>query len=231
MPYLYYYTDWTWMILLPALVLSIWAQARVSGAYRKYSRVASSRGVTAEQAARMILDGGGAYDVNITQVAGTMTDHYNPASKQLALSQGVYGSTSVAALGIAAHEAGHALQDAQDYLPIRLHRVFARVAQFGSMASFPLILIGLLFTSPLLVKIGIIAYGAVVLYYLVTLPVEFNASRRAMAQLSDYGVVTQEEGRMVKSVLSAAAMTYVAAAASALLQLVRLLILTNRRRD
>lgn len=226
-----YYYDPTYLLLLPALLLALFAQIRVSAAFNRWKQVRSQTGLTGAGIARMILDANGAGDVRIEPVPGSLTDHYDPKDGVLRLSDEVYGSGSVAALGVAAHEAGHAIQDAQDYAPLRIRTSLVPVANIGSAAAMPLFILGLIFSWEPLLKIGIVCFSFAVLFYVVTLPVEFNASSRAVRVLSS-GYLPQEEIRGVKAVLSAAALTYVAAALQALLQLARLLLLAgNRRRD
>ncbi len=228
-----------WILVLPTALLALWAQARVSSAYRKYSRVANSREITGNQAAQMILRGAGIYDVSVQPVSGELTDHYDPKNKVLRLSDGVYGSISVAAVGIAAHEAGHAIQHHEGYAPLRLRNSIIPITRIGSQLSWPLIIIGLLLGGAsqtteigwLLIQIGLIAFAVCVVFQLLTLPVEFNASARAMKQLEN-GILTSDELPMARKVLSAAAMTYVAAMASALANFLRLLLLFGGgRRD
>ncbi len=224
--------DMTYVIfVLPALLLAIWAQARVSSTFNRYSKIASQRGLTGYDAARKILDDHGLHSVRIERIAGNLTDHYDPRSNVIRLSDSVYGVNSIGAVGVAAHEAGHAVQHSEGYLPIKLRNSVIPVANIGSYAAFPLALIGILLSSDFLINAGIILFSAVVLFQLVTLPVEFNASSRAIRVLGDSELLDRQEVRGVKKVLSAAAMTYVAAAATAVMNLLRLLVLTGRRRD
>ena len=213
------YFDWTILLMLPGLLLGLWAQARVNSAYAKYSQVGTRSGVSAETAVSQLLRQNGAGDVAIQATSGQLTDHYDPTSNTLRLSQGVYGSSSIAALGIAAHEAGHALQKAQNYPFLSLRSLMVPVVNFGSKLSWPIFLAGILFSFEPLMYAGIIA-----------LPVEFDASRRAVAMLNAGGFLTQEEETGVRKVLNAAALTYVASFVSALLQLLRLIAILNRRR-
>lgn len=224
------YFDWTILLILPGLLLGLWAQAKVNSAYAKYSQVGTRSGVSAEVAVGQLLRQNGAGDVAIQATQGQLTDHYDPTSNTLRLSQGVYGSSSIAALGIAAHEAGHALQKAQNYPFLSLRSLMVPVVNFGSKLSWPIFLAGILFSFEPLMYVGIIAFALVVLFSLVTLPVEFDASRRAVAMLNAGGFLTQEEETGVRKVLSAAALTYVASFVSALLQLLRLVAILNRRR-
>ncbi len=228
------YWDWTYLVIVfPMIILSLIAQARVSRTYSKYSKVFSKRGWTAEAAVRAILDKSGLYSVKIVRVSGELTDHYNPKTNEIALSDSVYGSTSVAAIGVAAHEAGHAIQHAENYAPIRLRSAIVPITQFGSRLSTPLVILGLILGFYPLAYAGIILFGTVVIFQLVTLPTEFNASRRALAILSE-GYLDGDELKGTKKVLSAAAMTYLAALFVALASLLRLLVIVsggNRRRD
>ena len=232
MPFYMYY-DPTYFLVLIGVVLSLIASARVKSTFNKYSQMRNSRGMTGAQAAEQVLHGAGIYDVRIEHVRGNLTDHYDPRSKVLRLSDSVYGQTSVAAVGVAAHECGHAIQHAKGYGPLRLRSVLVPVANFGAKIAWPLILIGLLINSEsswLLLQAGIIAFSLAVLFQIVTLPVEFNASKRAIRVLADRGIMYGEEIVAAKKVLSAAALTYVAGAASSILQLLRLIILTGGRR-
>ena len=227
---MFYYYDPTYLLLIPALILALYAQAKVSSAYAKWRKVSSRTGLTGAQAARQILDSNGCRDVRIEQVAGKLTDHYDPQGGVLRLSSEVYRSASVAAIGVAAHEAGHAIQDAQDYLPLRLRATLVPVANIGSGLAIPLFMLGLLFSWQPLLKIGILFFSFAVLFYVVTLPVEFNASGRAVTLLSS-GFLPDDEVKGVKAVLGAAALTYVAAALQAVLQLFRLVLLARRNDD
>ena len=224
------YLDSTYLLMIPALLLGLWAQAKVKSAYAKYSQVPTQRGVPACDALRQLMDMNGNPSITITQVPGELTDHYDPSANTLALSQGVYGSSSVAALGIAAHEAGHALQKLENYPFLALRTVLVPVVNIGSHLSWPIFLAGIVFSFDPLMIAGIVLFALVVLFSLVTLPVELDASRRAMAMLSSSGYLTQEEENGVKAVLTAAALTYVASFVSALLQLLRLILLSQRRR-
>ena len=230
-----YYFDPTYFLVLIGAVLCIWAQMRVSSTYKKYSRVRSRSGMTGAQAAQRILQMSGIYDVRIEHVRGELTDHYDPSNKVLRLSDSVYGSNSIAAIGVAAHECGHAVQHDKGYAPLSIRTALVPAANIGSKAGIPLILLGaLLGMNQLLIQIGIWVFALAVLFQIVTLPVEFNASSRALAMLGDYGMLERDETSGCRKVLSAAALTYVAAAASAILQLLRLILLfgnNNRRRD
>jgi len=231
MPF-YYGFDSTYFLVLIGVVLSLLASSRVKSTYAKYSRESSLTGMTGAQAAKRILDMAGIYDVSIQHVAGNLTDHYDPRNKTLNLSDTVYGSTSVAAVGVAAHECGHAIQHDRGYAALKFRSALAPVANIGANISWPLILVGLLLGgSGTLIQIGILMFSLAVLFQLVTLPVEFNASNRAMQMLSETGILYREELPKTKKVLNAAALTYVAAAASSILQLLRLVLLFGRRRN
>lgn len=223
-----FFYDWTMIIVLPALLLALFAQSKVSSTFNRYAKVYARSGLTAAQAADAIMQKSGITDVRIEHVRGNLTDHYDPRDRVLRLSDGVYDSTSIAALGVAAHEAGHAVQHAQGYMPLEIRNVFAPVASIGSNAAIPLFIVGLLFSWEPLVTIGLVCFSFAVVFSLITLPVEFNASNRAVAALSGYGYLTQEETQGASKVLSAAALTYVASALTAILQLVRLFILSGR---
>ncbi|MDY5349917.1 MAG: zinc metallopeptidase [Candidatus Ventricola sp.] len=228
---MFYYYDPTYLMLIPGLILALYAQLKVSSTYARYKKVHSGTGLTGAQIARQILDSNGCGSVRIERVPGSLTDHYDPENGVLRLSEEVYASRSIAALGVAAHEAGHAIQDATDYGPMRIRATLVPVANIGSSAAIPLFMLGLIFSWEPLLKIGILCFSLAVLFYLVTLPVEFNASGRAVALLSS-GYLPQDEVKGVKKVLSAAALTYVAAALQAILQLLRLVLLAgSRRRD
>jgi len=226
---MYWFWDSTMILLIPAIALAIYAQSKVRGAYAKYSQVLSRRGMTGAQAARSMLDRNGMSDVNIEMAPGVLTDHYDPRGRVMRLSEGVYRSSSLAALGIAAHETGHAVQHNSGYYPLALRNGFVPVASFGSKAAFPLFLIGLIFHTGWMLDLGIILFAAAVAFHLVTLPVELNASRRAIRMLAGEGYLTDDEVEPARSVLNAAAWTYVAAAAMAVMQLLRMLMLRDRR--
>ena len=218
-----------WILVIPAMLLSLWAQGRVSSTYRKYSQVRNQRGITGQQAAQMILQGAGIYDVSIQPVSGELTDHFDPRTNMVRLSDSVYNSSSVAAVGVAAHEVGHAIQYAQDYAPMRLRAAIIPATQIGSTLSYPLVLLGLFFGATPLMDLGILLFSLVVLFQLVTLPVEFNASRRALKTLESSYILDSDEVRQSGKVLTAAALTYVAALATALLNLMRLIAIRGRR--
>lgn len=227
----YFFGDWSLIIVLPALIFTLWAQTSVQSAYRKYSQVRNAAGLTGADAARRILNQNGLHHVRIEMIRGQMTDHYDPREEVIRLSEGVYNSPSVAAVGIAAHEAGHAVQHATAYGALKLRNAIIPVCRFGSAAAMPLFIIGLFAASDVLMTVGILAYSAVTLFQLITLPVEFNASRRAMAAIEGWGYMSQDEEDGSRRVLRAAAMTYVAALATSLLTLLRLLVLFAGGRD
>ncbi|MBC5648288.1 zinc metallopeptidase [Christensenella tenuis] len=226
--------DWTWLILIPAFIITIWAQARVSNAYKKYSQIPAKSGVTGREFAQSMLRQNGVHGVAVQPVAGDMTDHFDPRTGTVNLSEGVYAKHSIAAVSIAAHECGHVLQKEKKYGPMRVRNAIVPVVNFATKLAFPLILIGLLFSARtpgmgVLVDIGAWVYFAVVIFQLVTLPVEFNASKRAMANISASGVLTAQEQTEAKRMLSAAAMTYVAAMLASFLSFLRLFLLSRRR--
>ena len=228
------YYDPTYILIIIGMLLSMIASSRVKTTYAKYNRVRNHAGVTGQMAAQQILRQAGIYDVQVQRVSGELTDHYDPRNKVLRLSDATYGSTSVAALGVAAHECGHAIQHATNYLPLSIRGALVPVANFGAQISWPLILIGLFMRgdiSAFLINAGIILFIFAVAFQIVTLPVEFNASSRALRILQGSGLLYEEEVGQARKVLGAAALTYVAGAASAILQLLRLLILTRGRRD
>ncbi|MBQ4490972.1 MAG: zinc metallopeptidase [Pyramidobacter sp.] len=221
--------DWTMIVLLPAILLAVWAQNKVKSTFEQYSRVRSRRGITGREAARAILTSYGLGSMPIKPIAGQLTDHYDPQSRSLSLSEPVYDSTSIAAIGVAAHEVGHAVQHATGYKPLALRNSIVPVVNLTNMASWPLFLMGLLAGNSRLMNIGILLFVGVVLFHLVTLPVELDASRRALKVLSSNGMMDGEEVTGARKVLGAAAMTYVAALVQSVLQLVRLLLLRNSR--
>lgn len=236
----YYGFDWTYFVLvLPCIVLSLWASANVNGTFKKYSNQFSMRGITGADAAARVLAANGVRNVRIEQISGNLTDHYDPSTNVIRLSQSVYGSTSTAAIGVACHEAGHAVQYAQSYAPIRFRAAIIPITNFGSKLAMPLIMIGILISalgnmSYFFVYLGIACFALSLIFQIVTLPVEFDASRRALAAIEQTGLLTDEERKGARKTLSAAALTYVAATAVALAQLLRLLILfggRGRRRD
>lgn len=236
----YYGFDMTYLVLvLPCVILSLWASARVNSTFKKYSTQLSRRRITGADAARRVLNANGIHDVRIERVSGNLTDHYDPKSNVIRLSDSVHDSTSTAAIGVACHEAGHAVQYAVNYAPIKLRAAIIPITNIGSKLAMPLILLGLLLTfaenySYFFVYLGIACFGLSLVFQLVTLPVEFNASRRAMEAIQDSELLTPEEQIGARKTLSAAAMTYVAATAVALAQLLRLLVIfggRGRRRD
>lgn len=238
MPY-YYGFDWTYIVLvMPCILLSLWASSNVNSTFKKYSRQFSSRRLTGAEAAQRVLSANGVRGVRIDRVSGNLTDHYDPKTNVIRLSDSVYSSTSTAAIGVACHEAGHAVQYAKNYAPIKLRAAIIPLTNFGSRIAMPLILAGILLTalgsfSDTLVYLGIAAFGMSLVFQIITLPVEFNASRRAMAAIESGNLLTEEEQRGARKTLTAAALTYVAATAVALAQLLRLMMLfgNRRRRD
>ena len=241
MPFFYYY-DWTYLVLvLPALIFSLWASSRVNSTFRKYSQMRIYRGMTGADAARAVLTANGVSGVRIEHVSGNLTDHYDPKSNVIRLSDDVYGASTPAAIGVAAHEAGHAVQYAQDYGPIKFRAAIVKATNIGSKLSMPLILIGILCMAlPMFAALsdffyyvavfGVLCFGMCVLFQLVTLPTEYNASRRALKAIEGSYLLTPEEQKGAKKVLSAAALTYVAALAVSLTQFLRLLMIVGRRR-
>jgi Zn-dependent membrane protease YugP len=235
MPYYYYGFDWTYLVLiLPCMIFSLIASSRVNSTFQKYSTQYSQRRITGAEAARRVLAHNGVSGVRIERVSGNLTDHYDPTANVIRLSDTVYDSTSTAAIGVACHEAGHAVQYAQNYAPIKLRAVIIPATNIGSRLAMPLILLGLVLTfledfSFTLIYLGIACFALSLVFQLITLPVEFNASRRAIAAIEQGGILTQEEQIGAKKTLKAAAMTYVAATAVALAQLVRLLLVFGRR--
>ena len=223
-----YYIDPTYLILIPAILISAWAQFKVSSTFNKYSTVRSINGYTGAQVARILLNDAGLQEVAIQQVPGRLSDHYDPRAKVLRLSSDVYGSTSVASIGVAAHEVGHAIQDKESYSALVFRNAIVPVVNFSSSLSWILFFIGILLSYSTLVTIGIILFSVVVLFQLVTLPVEFNASSRALKLLEARGILYDKEVDGARKVLSAAALTYVAATLMAVLQLVRLIAISNR---
>lgn len=233
----YYGFDLTYLIMvMPFVILSIWASSNVNSTFKRYSKVYSRRGLTGAQAAEQVLKNNGVYNVRIERVSGNLTDHFDPKSNVIRLSDNVYGNTSAAAIGVACHEAGHAVQYAQDYAPIKLRAAIIPVTNIGSMLAMPLIVLGLVLNfmtefSYTFVYIGIGCFGLSLLFQLITLPVEFNASHRAVAAISGAGLLDEQELDGAKKTLRAAALTYVAAAAVSLMQLLRLILIFGGRRD
>ncbi len=236
MYYPYYYGfDWTYLVfVLPCVILSLWASSNVNSTFKKYSTQYSYRKLTGADAAQRVLSANGVRGVRIERVAGNLTDHFDPKTNVIRLSDSVYSSTSTAAIGVACHEAGHAVQYAQNYAPIKVRAAIIPLTNFGSKIAMPLILMGILFTflgefSSMLVYLGIAAFGLSLVFQLVTLPVEFNASHRAMRAIESAAILTEEEQRGARRTLKAAALTYVAATAVALAQLIRLIAIFGRR--
>ena len=235
MPYYYYGFDWTYVVLvLPCLILSLWASSNVNSTFKRYSSQFSSRRITGAEAAQRVLSANGIRDVRIDRVSGNLTDHFDPKTNVIRLSDNVFSSTSTAAIGVACHEAGHAVQYSEGYFPIKLRSAIIPITNFGSKLAMPLILLGLLFSyvgsfSYTLVYLGIACFGLSLVFQLVTLPVEFNASRRAISAIEQGGILTEEEQKGARKTLRAAALTYVAATATALAQLLRLIVLFGGR--
>jgi len=235
MGYGYYrFFDPTYILVIAGIVLTLLASAKVKSTFAKYSKVRSRSGITGAMAAERILQSSGIYDVRVERVSGNLSDHYDPKNKVLSLSDTVYSQDSLAAIGVAAHECGHAIQHQNSYAPLALRSALVPVANIGSMAAWPVIILGVILSyNTFLIDIGIILFSAAVIFQIVTLPVEFNASHRAIARLSETGILYGDELGQSKKVLDAAALTYVAAAAATILQLLRLLMLFGggRRRD
>lgn len=226
--YLAYYM--TGFIMIPVFIFAVVCQMKVKSNFNKFSRIANSRGMSGAEAAYRLLQLNGITDVKIKCIAGDLTDHYNPKTKEICLSENVFNSRSIAAVGIACHEAGHACQHAESYFPLKVRNMVIPITNIGSMAGIPLALMGFFFSFDPLIYIGIALYGAVALFQLITLPVEFNASARALRTIEQNGFLVAEENQGAKKVLTAAALTYVAALVSALATLLRLLLLANRKR-
>ena len=228
-----FFYDWTYLLVLIGAAICMLASANVKSTYKKFASYRSMTNMTGAQVAERLLRSAGLYDVKVGQVKGELSDHYNPATKVVNLSDSVYGSTSVAAIGVAAHECGHAIQHAKGYFPLNLRTWFVPVANFGSKLAWPLIIIGLFISSEssqLIINAGIFLFSFAVIFQLITLPVEFNASRRALVLLEEQGILSRQELPYTKKVLGAAALTYVASAASAILQLLRVIMLFGGRR-
>ncbi|WWD84538.1 hypothetical protein TEGL_29710 [Terrisporobacter glycolicus ATCC 14880 = DSM 1288] len=227
----YYRFDPTMFLLIPAILLTLYAQYKVSSTTNRFFNVRANRGYTGENTARKILDSNGLYNVRIEMVGGRLSDHYDPRSKVLRLSQDVYNGTSITSVAVAAHECGHAIQHAHGYAPLNIRSSLVPVVNFASNMSWILIMIGFFTTRGIFLQIGILLFSASVLFQIVTLPVEFNASSRALTQITSLGIVDDREVRQSRKVLQAAALTYVAAAVTAILQLLRLLMIANNRDD
>lgn len=226
-----YYLDWTMIFVIPGLLLGLYAQWKVQSSFKKYSKVKIASGRSANEIARALLNSTHCDAVNISAISGSLTDHYDPRSNTLRLSDDVNGATSVAAIGVAAHECGHAMQQKEGYAPLKLRSALVPVVNLGSNLYFPIFLAGMLFSWSPLIYVGIACFALSLVFSLVTLPVEFNASNRAMAVLTSGGYLSEEELKGSRTVLNAAALTYVAAAVSSLLQLIRLLVISRNRRD
>ena len=235
----FFWGDWTIIIMIPALIFALWAQSKVNSTFNRYAKVHNRRGITGADAARRVLDANGLYHVTIERVHGHLTDHYDPKAGVIRLSDAVYASTGIAALGVAAHEAGHAVQHAVGYTPIKLRTAIIPLTRFGSVLAMPLFILGLIFSGAsylgygigsIFMITGILFFSFSTLFQLVTLPTEFNASARAMTALEDGGLLAADELPAAKATLSAAAMTYVAALATSLASLLRLILIFNRRR-
>lgn len=237
MPYYYYGFDWSYLyIILPCLLISFWASARVNSTFKKYEKQISSRRLTGADAAQRVLRSNGITNVRIEPVAGNLTDHYDPKANVIRLSESVFNSPSTAAIGVACHEAGHAVQYAQQYFPIKIRTAIIPITNIGSKLAMPLILLGILFSafgsfSDTIIYLGIGCFSLSLLFQLITLPVEFNASRRALSAIKDGDLLTESELKGARKTLNAAAMTYVAATAVAFAQLLRLILLFGRRRN
>lgn len=226
-----FYFDRTMILLLPAIIIAFWAQTKVSSTYKKYRTVRTMNGYTGENVARMMLDSAGLYDVPVVETRGELTDHYDPRSRVVRLSTDIFHGSSIAAAGVAAHEVGHAMQHQEKYKPLVLRTSMAVAVNISSQASIFIFMIGLLFSIPMLTNIGIIFFTVAVFYQIITLPVEFNASRRALKILESRNILYGNEVNGAKNVLSAAAMTYVAAALMSISQLIRLIAISNRNND
>lgn len=225
------YFDSTYLVVIPAIIFALIAQLMVKSSFNKYSKVKNEYGYTARDVARRILDDNGLHNINIEHISGNLTDHFDPSSNVIRLSDTVYSSTSVAAIGVAAHEVGHAIQHAQGYSPIKIRQAIIPVTRIGSNLAVPLVIIGMIFsTLEWLIPVGIFLYTGVVFFQAVTLPVEFNASSRALKTLESNNILQPGEIKMSRKVLTAAAMTYVAAMFSSLMSLLRLILIANRGR-
>ena len=234
MGHYYYYWDPTYILVVIGAIICMIASAKVKTTFNKYSQYRSYSGMNGAQVAQRVLEAAGIYDVTVRHVSGNLTDHYDPSTQTVNLSDPVYNSYSVAALGVAAHECGHAIQHAKNYAPLSLRSALVPVANFGSMLAWPLILIGLFIngrSSTLIIDLGIVLFSAAVLFQLVTLPVEFDASRRALVMLRTQNILSDDELKNTRKVLKSAAFTYVASAAAAILQLLRIILLVGGRRD
>lgn len=224
-----FFYDSTFLILIPALIISAWAQMKVKSTFDRYSRVRSINEYTGAQVARMLLDAEGLYDVPVQQISGRLSDHYDPRQRVMRLSTEVFSSTSIAAIGVAAHETGHAIQHQRHYAPLQIRSAIVPVVNLSSNASWVIFLLGFILGLPSLINLGVYLFGAVVIFQLITLPVEFDASNRALKIVGERGILYGDEIKGAKSVLSAAALTYVAAALMAISQLIRLLVISRDR--
>lgn len=224
-----FFFDSTMIFLLPAIIISAWAQFKIKASFSKYSKVNSANGYTGAQVARMLLDGAGLFDIPVEIVQGKLTDHYDPTSRIMRLSKEVYNGTSVASIGVAAHETGHAMQDKENYVPLKIRNSIVPAVNFSSNASWILFIMGVILSVPSLINIGIVLFSAVVVFQLITLPVEFNASSRALNILESRSILYGDEIKGARSVLNAAAMTYLSAALMAVSQLIRLLLIGRNR--
>ncbi|MBQ8246928.1 MAG: zinc metallopeptidase [Lachnospiraceae bacterium] len=227
---MFFFYDPTWWLIIAGMLICLLASGNVSATYRRYSKIENRRGMTAAEAAERILHGAGIQDIRIERIEGELTDHYDPKNKVIRLSESVYYSASVAAIGVAAHECGHVIQHYRGYIPIRIRNAIVPVVNFGSNLSWPLILLGVLFGLTNLVDIGIILFSTVLVFQIITLPVELNASKRAIRIISDDGILYGDEIKGARKVLNAAALTYIAGVISTALQVLRLFLLFGRRR-
>ena len=227
--YGYYGFDWTYILLIIGMLLSLAASARLKSTFSYYRRIRSASGLTGAETAKRILQAAGITDVHVRAISGSLTDHYDPRTKTVSLSEDIYGQTSLAAVGVAAHECGHAIQDAINYAPLNIRSAIVPAANIGSQLSWPLFIAGLIFSIRPLVTLGIVLFSLAVLFQLVTLPVEVNASSRALKMLESTGILGTDEKKGARKVLTAAALTYVAALAASILQLLRLIILAGGR--
>ena len=229
MPFGFYYLDYTYLLLIPAMLFALYAQFKVNSTYNKFSKVRNSRGITGAEVARRILDANGLWNVKVVHIAGSLTDNFNPQTNTVSLSDSTYSSDSVAAIGVAAHECGHAVQHATGYAPIKIRSAIIPITNIVSSLGMILLLVGLIFSSHSLAIFGVLLYSAVTVFQAVTLPVEFNASSRALKTLSDDFILDEDELPMARKVLSAAALTYVAALISSIATVLRLLLIANNR--
>ncbi len=229
MPFGFYYLDYTYLLLIPAMLFALYAQFKVNSTYNKFSKVRNSRGITGAEVARRILDANGLWNVKVVHIAGSLTDNFNPQTNTVSLSDSTYSSDSVAAIGVAAHECGHAVQHATGYAPIKIRSAIIPITNIGSSLGMILLLVGLIFSSHSLAIFGVLLYSAVTVFQAVTLPVEFNASSRALKTLRDDFILDEDELPMARKVLSAAALTYVAALISSIATVLRLLLIANNR--